>query len=326
MGPRLAPILAVILVAGEPHGVAEGDDRQQHGQGHGNERLANEVKEDPDRRCRLRVGPDDVHHGLEQHQHHREDDGQQGDEERGLALDAFHVRAVLGVDAAGHGGRTDRNPFGGQPGEQRPADDDRGDGNEEAQRQRGAELGLDRADGNQGSGVRRHQSVQHGQAGQRGNGDAHQRHLGTLRHEDNHRQQQHQSDFEEHRQADDHRHQRDGPDHLVAAGLVQQGVHHPVGAAGVRQKLAEHRAEGDQQADLLQDAAHSVFEVGDDLGQFNAGRQAHEGRAEDERQEGVQLEFGDQHHDECDADAATTRSWVSWPVQPSTAAGSCVAI
>jgi hypothetical protein len=118
------------------------------------------------------VRPDDVHHGFEQHQHHREDDGEQRDGEARPPFDALHVRAVLSIDAARDGGSADGNPTGGQAGEKRTADDDRGNGDQEAERQRGAELRLDGADRDQGSRVRRHQTVQHGQAGQGGDRDA----------------------------------------------------------------------------------------------------------------------------------------------------------
>ena len=100
---------------------------------------------------------------------------------------------------------------------------------------------------------------------------------------------------------------------ITATSVIDQASLFPValasrvsttrfGAAGVGEQLAQHRAEGDQQADFLQDAAHPVLEVGDDLGQLHAGGEADERGAEDEGQEGVELELGDEHHDERDAE------------------------
>ena len=69
----------------------------------------------------------------------------------------------------------------------------------------------------------------------------------------------------------------------------QQLVDHPVRAAGVGQQLAQHRAERDEQPDLLQRGADAGLEVGDDLRQRDAGGQPDERRADDQREERVHL-------------------------------------
>ncbi len=206
------------------------------------------------------------------------------------------------VDAAGDRGRVDGHPLGREDREQRATDDHGRDRDDQPEGQRRAELGVHRRDRDQRAWMGRDQAVQRGQSGQGGDGDAHQLQSGALCHQHDDRQQQNQADLEEHRQSDDDRDKCHRPRDLGGRCLRQQGVDNPIRSTGVGEQLAQHGAECDQQANLLQDAAHALLEVGDDVAQPDAGNQSDEGGAKDERQKGVHLREHDQQHDEGDAD------------------------
>ena len=68
-------------------------------------------------------------------------------------------------------------------------------------------------------------------------------------------QHHHQAHFEEHRDADDERHQRHGPGDHARRGAVQDGVGQALGGARIRQDLAQHGAQGDHHAHRAQGLA-----------------------------------------------------------------------
>ena len=100
-----------------------------------------------------------------------------------------------------------------------------------------------------GPGVRRHEAVHHGESGQRGDRDPDQRQAGAPGDQEDDRHQQDEPDLEEHRQADQRADRAIVHGSVRGAGPADDRVHDLVGAAGVGEQLAEHRAERDQRAD-----------------------------------------------------------------------------
>ena len=133
--------------------------------------------------------------------------------------------------------------------EHRAGDDDRRDRDEDAEDQGAAEVGVEQPDRGQRTGVRRHQPVQHRQAGQRRDADLHQRQPGALGHEDDDRHEQHDADLEEQRQAEDGRDGGHHPRQAARPDPADQRRDDAVGAAGVLEQLADHRPERDEHAD-----------------------------------------------------------------------------
>ena len=152
------------------------------------------------------------------------------------------------------------------------------------------EVGAEQVDGGQRAGVRRHEAVHRRKAGQRRDSDGDQRQLRAARHQVDDRHQQHEADLEEHRQADDRADQRHRPRQRPRRGVPDDGVDDLVGAAGVGEQLGEHRAERDQDADAGGGVAEPVGERLEHVLQVLAGDDADRQRAEDQRQERVQLD------------------------------------
>ena len=115
------------------------------------------------------------------------------------------------------------------------------------------------------------------QAGQRRNAEPHGRAFGVTHREHDNREQQHQSDLEEHRNADDADDagdQRRLPRQRRRATL-QQRVDDLLCTAGIRQQFAEHGAERDQHADLAEYPADTGFIESGDFVEWQAGAGAH---------------------------------------------------
>jgi len=150
--------------------------------------------------------------------------------------------------------------------------------------------------------VRRHQAVDHGQAGQQRNADFHQRHAGTAGDDEHQRNQQHEADLEEQRDAHQERRAHHGPVHVALAEGTDQRLRDLVGAARVGHQLAEHGAQRQHDADEAEHAAEAVLEGFHHLGDRHAGGQAKEPGGDGQRHERVNLELGDQQHQADDRD------------------------
>ncbi len=111
-------------------------------------------------------------------------------------------REVVGLEAVRD---VEDHPLAGQPAEQRAGHNDRRDRDGHTECQRDAQICAQQVDRSQRARVRRHQPVHRGKPCQRGNSDGDQRQLRPLGHQVDDRHQQHQTDLEEHRQADDRR-------------------------------------------------------------------------------------------------------------------------
>ena len=245
-----------------------------------------------------------VDEDVDQRLAHHQRDGQQDAEHRDAERRADRTAAVrVGVEGVR---RRDVDPAPGEPAEERAGDDDGGHRDQHAEGQREAEVRMQVADRGQRAGVRRHQAVHGGEAGQRRDADGDQRDLRAAGDEVDHRHQQDEADLEEHRQPDDRADQghrpRQGPD----GGPAHDRVDDLVGAAGVGEQLGEHRPEGDQDADAGGGGAEAGGERREHAQPVRVGQHVLAGDdadgqgAEDQGDEGVQLPDGDQDDDQRD--------------------------
>ena len=103
-----------------------------------------------------------------------------------------------------------------------------------------------------------------------------------------------------------------------------QGVDDPVGAAGLGEQLAQHRAERDEQADLHQRGADAVLEVRDHVRAADAGGEAGAAPSRATARGTGAGRTGDQHDDQRDAERRRRAiSRVSWAVQSVDGRGRC---
>ncbi|MCY1177777.1 hypothetical protein D9M73_181010 [compost metagenome] len=152
--------------------------------------------------------------------------------------------------------------------------------------------------------MRRHQAVYGGQTGQQRDTDLDDRHASATGHDEHQRNQQHEADFEEQRNADQERGEHHRPLHLVLAEGADQRLCNLIRTARFGHHLAEHRAQREDDADKTKHATEAVLERLDDGADRHAGGQPEEGGGDDQCEEWVQLELGDQddkpdHRDHC---------------------------
>ena len=83
--------------------------------------------------------------------------------------------------------------------------------------------------------------------------------------------------------------------------VVDEGVDHPVGAAGVGQQAADHGAERDEQTDAADGRPDAGLEAVIVSAKASPPTTPSTQRAQDEGQERVHLQPGDQHDDDGDA-------------------------
>ena len=238
------------------------------------------------------------------------------DGDRGCAaLGATHLTAGLGTGAGsriGSGAGPEehevvgrlRHPLVDEAGEQRPGDDDRGDRDEDAEDEGAAEVRLEQADRGQRPGVRRHQPVQHRQAGQRRDADLHQRDAGALGDEDHDGHEEDDADLEEERQAEDGRDRRHHPGQPTGTDPADHGRDDAVRPSGVLEELADHRPERDEDADCAGCRAEAGDEALHGVARRHRRDRAEHGRAEHEGEEGVHLAPRDEHDHGEDAEDA----------------------
>lgn len=198
------------------------------------------------------------------------------------------------------GRRLQRHPPVDEAREHGPGHDEGRHRDDQPEEQGGAEVGLERVDGDQRTGVRRHQPVQHRQAGQRGNAHLHHRDAGAPGHHDDDRHEQHHPDLEEQRQPEDGRDERHDPRQGALVALADEPADDLVGPAGVGQQLADHRPEGDEQPDTAGRRPEAVGERRDDLVRRHRRDRTEHGSAQDEGEERVHLEARDEHDDDGD--------------------------
>ncbi|MCY1426875.1 hypothetical protein D9M71_427040 [compost metagenome] len=90
--------------------------------------------------------------------------------------------------------------------------------------------------------------------------------------------------------------------HFLFAESADQRLGDLVGAARVGHQLAEHGAQGKDDADEAEHAAEAVLERLDDLFHRHPGGQAEEAGGDDQGDEGVEPEAGDQQDQAEDGD------------------------
>jgi hypothetical protein len=122
--------------------------------------------------------------------------------------------------------------------------------------------------------------------------------------EDDDRHEQDDTDLEEQREPEDRRDRRHDPGQAAGAHPADHGRDDAVGPAGVLEELADHRAEGDEDADRPRGRAEPRDEAGDGVSRRHGGDRPEDGRAQHEGQEGVDLGPRDEHDDGEDAEDA----------------------
>ena len=113
-------------------------------------------------------------------------------------------------------GRIDGHETRDEAPEQRAGDNERRDGGDDAEQQGAAGVGVDGLDRGDGAGVRRHETVEHRQAGEGRDADEQHRLLRAARDRQDDRDEQDDADLEEHRQADDRGDERHHPRQCAA--------------------------------------------------------------------------------------------------------------
>jgi hypothetical protein len=123
-------------------------------------------------------------------------------------------------------------------------------------------------------------------------------------HDEHQRNQQHEADFEEQRNADQERGEHHRPLHLVLAEGADQRLRNLIRPTRFGHHFAEHGAQREDDADKAKHATEAVLERLDDGADRHAGGQPEESCGNDQGKEGMQLELGDQndkpdHRDHC---------------------------
>ena len=114
---------------------------------------------------------------------------------------------------------------------------------------------MQRGDGDERTGMRRHQAVKHGQSRQRGDADLHDRNGRPLRHEHDDRDEQHDADFEKKRQPDERGDAGDRPRQPRRGDAADDGIDEAIGGAAVGQQRPDHGTERDKEADAADGSA-----------------------------------------------------------------------
>ncbi|MNI22311.1 hypothetical protein D3C73_758630 [compost metagenome] len=195
--------------------VAEGIQRQQQGQQQRRDRVTDQVHEGAED---VAIGQHHVGKGLEQHQEHRQQHGHQRDAEARQFSRIRFARQLIHQLLV----RMTGNVLGNERTEDRASDDGGWQRNDQAVQNGLADVGTEHADGQQRTRVRRHQAVYRGQTGQQRDTDLDDRHASATGHDEHQRNQQHEADFEEQRNADQERGEHHRPLHLVLAEGADQ--------------------------------------------------------------------------------------------------------
>jgi hypothetical protein len=87
--------------------------------------------------------------------------------------------------------------------EDRAGDDDGRNGDHESEGERQPQVGVQRGNCSERTGMRRHEAVEYGQARERGDPERHKRSVDPPPHEKDHRNKQDDADLEEQRQSDE---------------------------------------------------------------------------------------------------------------------------
>ena len=131
-------------------------------------------------------------------------------------------------------GRLNRHPPGHDASGDRTGDDDGGHGHQQPQPEGHPEVRADGVDGDERTGVRGHEAVEGGQAGERRHTDQDERLAGAPRDDHDHGDEQDDADLEEQRDAHDEGDERHGPGQPRTGRARQDRIDDPVGAAGSR--------------------------------------------------------------------------------------------
>ena len=199
-------------------------------------------------------------------------------------------------------GGLNRHPPGHEASRNRPGDDDRGHGDQEPQSEGEPQVGLDGVDGDERSGVRRHEAVERGQTGQGGHAQQDEGLTGPPGDDHDHGDEQNDADLEEQWDADDEGDERHRPGKAGAGSAVQDGVDDLVSTTGVDEETADDRPEGDEGAHVADGGPHSLGEGGEGIGQRDACDDGQNRRAQRQREEGMHLAPDDEHDDRGDAE------------------------
>ena len=148
------------------------------------------------------------------------------------------------------------------------APDDTGDSHGDkcggnADENHGAQVDAERTGNEDRTGRRRHKGIAGCQSREQGDAIVEGRLLGLRCHAKRERDQNDHAGLEEHRGADDQAGDAQRPAGVTLAKGVNEGLGNLLGAAALLQDLAEHRAQANEQCDVLQRGAHAL---GDGIG------------------------------------------------------------
>ena len=278
------------LVGAQAQARAEQAHRDQDGDQQRHDGLADEQGGVRERIGRV-LGHQGLHDGAQEHEHHgQQDDGQGGAEGR--------ARPLVGpVGAAERLGRLDGDPPGHDARGQGAGDDDGGHGHQQPQAEGHPEVRADGVDGDERTGVRGHEAVEGGQAGERRHTDQDERLAGAPRDDHDHGDEQDDADLEEQGDPHDEGDERHGPRQAGAGHARQDGIDDLVGPTGVDEQSADDRPEGDKGAHAADRRSQSGGEGREGVGQRDAGDDGEYRRAECEGEERMHLAPHDERDD-----------------------------
>ena len=144
--------------------------------------------------------------------------------------------------------------------EQRPGDQNCRHAHHEAPEQHQPHARVQRLHRHDGTGMRRHESVHHGQRGEQRNRQMQERLLRLARQRQQNREQQDQPHGKPRRQSDREREHDDAPLNALRAEERGEPFRQHVRPAGLGEQLAEHGAETEDRGDAAQRGRQSVLQ------------------------------------------------------------------
>ncbi|MND61577.1 hypothetical protein D3C80_528380 [compost metagenome] len=149
--------------------------------------------------------------------------------------------------------------------------------------------------------VRRQETVGHRQRSRHRHADIQQRHACRRGDTEDQRQQQHEANFIEQRKTDGKTGQYHRPLNVFLTELLDKRSGDALGAAAVRQQLAQHGAEAHDQRQAAQGAAHAGLDGADHFIDWHTLSDTHRQSNQNQRDKAVQLKADHQQQQQRDA-------------------------
>ena len=151
-------------------------------------------------------------------------------------------------------------------------------------------------------GMRRHQTVHHGETRNQRNAQAQQRRFRFARDREQNGNQQHQTDGEEHRDADEERDEHHRPVKIFFTQRPNQPVGDHLGPAGLRQHFTQNAPQPDDHRNIAQHLAHAFQETFGHFGQFHSGTDPDKQGSQHQGDERIEFDSGDENDQTDDGD------------------------